>query len=308
MRWQYKAAVQKALSLVPQGERLNYVLQRHVSKKLPASDRQFFLHFEQARYHVDQYAEYGPRPLKDATAYEFGAGWDLIGPLSLWTLGVSRQVVVDIRDHLRLSLINHSLSQLARHHSELEQRYERALRLVDPSPVRSIGHLKERFGIDYRAPCDARRTGLPSGCFDLISSTFTLEHIPAEDILAIFAESARLLADGGIVSSSIDMNDHCAFDDPRISTFNYLRYPSWQWRVINSSIHYQNRLRTRDYRELFAAAQLSIIHEQVELADAADLAELRRLPLAARYARGYTMSELEPVSMFVVATRASSSQ
>lgn len=61
-------------------------------------------------------------------AYEFGAGWALIGPLSLWALGVSQQVLVDVNAHLRFELVNHSLAQLARHHEALEERAGRSLR------------------------------------------------------------------------------------------------------------------------------------------------------------------------------------
>jgi hypothetical protein len=84
MHWQYKAAVQRILSLVPGGERVNYLLQRRVTRKLPAGDGQFFLHFGQAIRHVRALAEHGERQVDVIRAYEFGAGWDLIGPLSLF--------------------------------------------------------------------------------------------------------------------------------------------------------------------------------------------------------------------------------
>jgi len=302
MRWQYKVAVQKALSLAPGGERANYLLQRHVTRKLPAGDGQFFLHFDETARHARGFAEHGRSQADVARAYEFGAGWDLIGPLSLWALGISQQVLADIDAHVRLDLVNHSLARLERHHAALEQRAGRSLRRVDPSPVRSMADLRERFGIDYRAPCDARGTGLAAGSFDLISSTFTLEHIPRDDIAPILRECARLLADGGIVRCSIDMQDHYAFDDPRISVYNFLRYSDRRWRLINSSLHYQNRLRARDYRELFAEAGLSIIDEVLETPDADRRKQLQRVPLAPCFASAYTADELEPYAMVATAT------
>jgi SAM-dependent methyltransferase len=232
-------------------------------------------------------------------AYEFGAGWDLIGPLSMWALGIPQQVLVDINTHLRFELVNHSIAQLARHHDALGERAGRSLRRVDSSPVRSLADLRERFGIDYRAPCDARDTGLAAGSFDLISSTFT----PREDIAAILRECGRLLAEGGILSCSIDMNDHYAFGDPRISVYNFLRYSDRSWRFINSSLHYQNRLRARDYRKLFAEAGLSTIDEVLYSPDAEQRGELRKLSLAPRFARAYAFDELEPNAMVIVARR-----
>lgn len=304
MRWQYKVAAQKTLSLIPgtAGERANYFLQRHVTKKLPASQGQFFLHFDEAVRHVRHYEAHGKRPWASVRAYEFGAGWDLIGPLSLWALGASRQVIVDIDVHLRLELVNHSIAQLARHHAALSERAGRSLRRIDSLPLRSFADLQERFGIDYRAPCDARNTGLAANSFDLITSTFTLEHIPRGDIAAILGECARLLAGDGVVSCSIDMNDHYAFDDPSISVYNFLRYSERRWRFINSPLHYQNRLRARDYRALFAEAGLSLTEVGLDFPGPEHRGQLRRLSLAPRFERGYRREDLEPTAMMVVAT------
>ena len=38
MNWKYKAALQLAVSHLPFGERLNHLLQRHLTKSLPTSD------------------------------------------------------------------------------------------------------------------------------------------------------------------------------------------------------------------------------------------------------------------------------
>ena len=38
MRWVAKAALQRGLGLLPHGERLNYLFQRHVAHSLPADE------------------------------------------------------------------------------------------------------------------------------------------------------------------------------------------------------------------------------------------------------------------------------
>ena len=89
MRWLAKAFLQKTLSALPQSERANYLLQRHVTHSLPGTEAGFRQRFKRAERHVQAYREHGPeRPLSDAVFYEFGAGWDLAVPLSFWTLGV----------------------------------------------------------------------------------------------------------------------------------------------------------------------------------------------------------------------------
>ena len=71
---------------------------------------------------------------------------------------------------------------------------------------------------------DARASGLHAGCVDIITSTNTLEHIPPGEIAAILRECARLLREGGLMSSSIDLQDHYHWFDKNISVYNFLRF------------------------------------------------------------------------------------
>ena len=41
MRWLAKVAVQRGLGVLPQGEPLNYLFQRHVTRSLPAGESDF---------------------------------------------------------------------------------------------------------------------------------------------------------------------------------------------------------------------------------------------------------------------------
>src|SRR5205823_13839725 len=93
-----------------------------------------------------------------------------------------------------------------------------------------ITELEEIYGIDYRAPCDAKKTGLPSLSVDYITSTSTLEHIPPEAIRLILRECYRVLRDRGVISLLIDYNDHYTYSDHKISVYNFLRYSDWVWR------------------------------------------------------------------------------
>src|SRR5213078_5139864 len=108
MRWVAKAALQRGLGLLPQGERLNYLFQRHVARSLPGGEPVVRRKLARARQHLEVFG----RPAEDAVFYEFGAGWDLAIPLSYAALGVGRQVLVDIRPSARVELVNHSLALL----------------------------------------------------------------------------------------------------------------------------------------------------------------------------------------------------
>ena len=291
MRWLAKAVLQRGMGAVPQGERLNYVFQRHVLRSLPAGESVFRRKFSRALQHLGAYEEHGPgAPREEAVFYEFGAGWDFAIPVAFATLGVGRQVLVDIRPSVRLELVNDSLAALERLRPELEAEAGRELRAFGCA-LDSLDELGPRLGIRYLAPCDARDTGLDEASIDFVSSTDTCEHIPGEDLAAIFRECQRLLRPGGAFSCRIDLQDHYAYFDRSLSRYNFLRFSDRSWRLVNSPLHHQNRLRQPDYLRLVRDAGLELVSETPSGPSAEGLAELSGLPLSERF-RAYTPEEL----------------
>ncbi|HLM37114.1 MAG TPA: class I SAM-dependent methyltransferase [Gaiellaceae bacterium] len=302
MRWLAKAALQRGLGLLPQGERLNYVFQRRVLRSLPAGESVFRRKFARALQHLGAYEEHGPgTPAEEACFYEFGAGWDLAIPLSYAALGVGRQVLVDIRPSVRVELVNDSLAAFDRLWEELEAEAGRQLRRLG-EPIGSPEELEERFGIAYLAPGDARTTGLAAETVDFVSSTDTCEHIPAGDLAAIFHESRRLLRPGGAFSCRIDLQDHYSYFDPSLSRYNFLRFSDRVWSLVNSPLHNQNRLRSHDYLRLVREAGFEVVAERPSAPSEQGLEELRALPLAPRFRR-YTPEELGVTILSFVARR-----
>jgi hypothetical protein len=118
-------------------------------------------------------------------------------------------------------------------------------------------------GIKYLAPADARATGLANDSISYLVSTSTLEHIPPDDILAIFSECRRILATGSIMSLAIDYRDHWWYADPSIDVFNFRRYSERTWRFLNPPTHWQNRLRHPDYLALLEQSKFDIIRADV---------------------------------------------
>ena len=302
MRWLAKAALQRGLGALPQGERLNYVFQRRVLRSLPAGESVFRRKFSRALQHLRAYEEHGPGvAAADAVFYEFGAGWDLAIPLSFTALGVGRQVLVDIRPSVRLELVNDSLAAVERLRPELAREAGRELRPLRTA-IGDVSELEARFGIRYLAPCDARRTDLPEGSVDFVSSTDTCEHIPVRDLADIFRECRRLLRPGGAFSCRIDLQDHYAYFDRSLSRYNFLRFSDRAWSLVNSPLHHQNRLRSPDYLRLVRSVGLELVAERPSGPSEEGLAELRRLPLAARF-RGYSAEELGITILSFVARR-----
>jgi SAM-dependent methyltransferase len=302
MRWLAKVAVQRGLGVLPQGEPLNYLFQRHVTRSLPAGESVFRRKFGRALQHLRAYEEHGPgTPREDAVFYEFGAGWDLAVALSFAALGVGRQVLVDIRPSARAELANDSLAAFERLWDELEQEAGRELRPLG-APVSRVSELEERLGISYLAPRDARATGLPAESVDFVSSTDVCEHVPADDLAAIFRECHRLLRPGGAFSCRIDLQDHYSYFDRSLSPYNFLRFSDRTWRLVNSPLQYQNRLRAPDYLRLVREAGFELVDARPSGPTEDGLTRLRALPLAPRFS-SYTLEETGVTVLSLVARR-----
>ncbi|MDQ6946807.1 MAG: class I SAM-dependent methyltransferase [Actinomycetota bacterium] len=293
MRWKAKAAVQTVFSRVPGGEAINYLCQRRIFRNLPLDDDTFRGTVDNARRHVENLARHGSVPVGEARFYEFGAGKDLVIPLAFYCLGVNHQVLVDIRRLVRDELV-----------------VDTARRLCDgvapglprtPEAALAGGDLDRRLaavGITYRAPCDARATGLESGSVDYITSTSTLEHIPAADIRPILRESRRILAPGGRLSLFVDYQDHYSYADPSISVYNFLRFGDAEWARWSPSLQYQNRLRHRDYLAIFTDEGFEVVDAETSGGTADDLRALRALELALRFS-AYRDEDLAVRTAFV---------
>jgi hypothetical protein len=109
------------------------------------------------------------------------------------------------------------------------------------------------------------------------------------------AECRRLLRPDGAVSSRIDLSDHFSHFDHSLSPYNYLRYSDRTWRLVNSELLHQNRLRRSDYVSAFERAGLAVVAERPWRPKAA-------LPddLDPRF-RGYAPDDLAVVRLRIVA-------
>ena len=114
---------------------------------------------------------------------------------------------------------------------------------------------------------DARNTDFADKQFDLICSNNTFEHIPKDILEPILVEFIRLLKPGGTMSHFIDMSDHFAHMDGSISIYNFLRFSKKQWDLIDNCIQPQNRMRLRDYQELYERLGIDIDSTAVRAGD-----------------------------------------
>jgi SAM-dependent methyltransferase len=297
MNWRYKALLQAFLSHLPAGHSLNYLFRRYVTRTVPASSSVQTTGYSFAAEYVSTFATYGAVPLEKAVFYELGVGWDLMIPFSLYSLGINHQIVTDLRRLIRSELVAHTIATFP------------ALKL-EPAPIRLPrlclsrahgreldGHLREHYGIDYRAPFDARTTGFPSGSVDYLTATMVLSYIPVTVLRDILRECHRVLRPGGMMSVLMDYRDEYSYFDSKISVYNLLRYSDKVWELLyNPPLNYQNRLRHSDFKNLFIGAGFEVERDEPGYDRTIEEARalLASVPLAKRF-RTYDPDDLAAV-------------
>jgi SAM-dependent methyltransferase len=297
MTWKVKAAIQRVLSAIPGGTDVNYLLQRYVAKTLPESEVLFEGKATVALRHMkvlgEQTGELGTKLF-----YEFGAGRDLCGPLVFYSMGVSRQRVVDLDFILRPFLVNDAIRRL-RASAARYGLLRVPERFIREDKRGCLEDLRQFYGIEFTAPADARNTGFPAGSVDIVTSTNTLEHIPPADIAAILKETRRILSPAGVMSFQVDYKDHWSYFDSGITIYNFLRYPGAEWVRYNPSLNYQNRLRHADYLALYRQAGLDCV-EVNRVQKPGDLELLASLPSLAPEFQSYSPEDLSVRTGFVL--------
>ncbi len=293
MDWRIKAAIQKVLGYVPGGGRVHYLLQRR-GGGLTDFGRECDIKVDDWRLmmgHLDT----ASMPVAGSTFLEMGTGWYPTFPLCLYLAGAARVHTVDLNPHLKLDMLRLLADRLASHVPLIARESRRSVDDVAAQQRALVADLHAGKSlveatdgvVDYRAPADAARTGLPDASVDVVFSNSVLEHVPGPVIEACLAEAMRILRPGGIVFHSVNCGDHYAYVDGSINQLHYLQYSDAAWRKWNNAFLYQNRLRAVDFTELAKRAGFAI---EVDTSRAspqrlAQLDEIRIAPAFARYTR-----------------------
>jgi hypothetical protein len=253
MNWRAKSLTIATVERMPFSARIYYLLQRFVTRSIPRSAASIESVIRHEQRHLESFRAFTGKTMP-AKIFEFGAGWDLCSAIVRHAMGAPRQNMVDLHPLATAWQVNHVIAYLgSREHGGGGE----------PEFIADVADdLWARKGIKYLAPFDARSTGYPDRCVDLVASTNTMEHIPVREIEAILIECRRILHSSGIMSMKIDYSDHYSHADSSIGPYNFLRFPEEEWRAHNHANHYQNRLRHVDYARLFREAGFEILHQE----------------------------------------------
>ena len=273
-KWKLKNAIAHILAKIPCGENLYYFIQRNITKSVFLNDKTFRERFySKVLQHLIAISKFCDRELSKSSIFEFGAGWDLLAPIGFSLIGGGGVVTVDLNEYVRPELIKNTLKLYAKNQknileacngkninvSEKFHNISDILNNFDDKNV--VCFLKDNLGIEYRPKYNAASTDYSDETFAFIISNVTLEHIPRQSLKMIFDECHRILKADGLISVTADCKDHYSYYDKSISPYNYLKYSNKEWVKYNSSIHYQNRLRINDYRELMTESGFVCVEE-----------------------------------------------
>lgn len=300
--WYIKAAVQGALSQLPNPQRYNRWFQDHVAKSLRLTDTYFLTKFQQCERHLGYYGRHNSsEPLRPSVALELGTGWFPIIPIGLALSGVETVYSVDIQSLLSRETVRVTLEMYAKAQARGQVT---VLRADAPERIKTVLRMGERASEkDFLAHlgivlliADARHLSLDTGSIDLICSNNTLGHIPRAVIVEILRQFHRIVTERGIMSHHIDLADQYAKFDRGITVYNFLKFSDPVWKIFNNDLQYQNRLRLPDFRELHAEAGFEILEESNR---SQPLKVLKQVTLASRFER-YKAEELAVHDTWIV--------
>ena len=153
------------------------------------------------------------------------------------------------------------------------------------------------------SPAGNRRTSA-RGERELLFQRRVSRTLPAgESVLRRKFRRALLLRPDEAVSSRIDLCDHYSYSDRGLTPYNFLRYSDRAWRLLDSRLSRQNRLRRPDYLQAFASAGLKVIAERAQVPEGA-AQRLQAIDLAPRF-RAYTLEDIAVTRLFLAARPAS---
>jgi SAM-dependent methyltransferase len=287
MDFKTKCLLQWLFSAIPNGENLNYLLQSYAFKSIPISNELFLQKVGTMYGHYKRFCDHQSLEVNTHRYYEFGAGWELTEPITMGLLGYEVSCI-DIRRLVKNRLLRDTITKIM----HLSDQLPFPIASVDYEPSRNpLSFLREKYTFSYIAPADARKTPFASNYFDFASSSVTFEHIPVADISLILDETYRILKPGGVFTVLIDYQDHWSYFDQSITAYNYLRFSDDEWKKYNPSLHYQNRLRHRDYLDIIKSSSFRVVEDNPIYPSEDDIRVLKSMNLHEKF-KDYTLDEL----------------
>jgi len=295
-KWKLKAVVQKGISFLPNNEKANYFFQKHITKGVNLNNEHFENKIGHSKDHIaffKKHGETGP----DKKIIELGSGWYPVVPIMMYLSKSGKVTSVDIQSWMtketQLTTINKFIEwrkngKLNSYLSDIDvDRWNYLLDISSHPENYSFESINQIIGLRLLLQ-DARDLQLETDSIDLICSNNTFEHIYQSILTGILKEFSRVIKPKGVMSHFIDMSDHFAHYDKDINIYNFLKYSEKSWGLIDNTIQPQNRLRFKDYLEIYKSLNIPISEECNR---PGSIEQLKEIKLHEEY-KDYSLEEL----------------
>lgn len=283
-KWHLKAIIQKTISFLPQGHKVNYWFQKNITKGVFLGDEYFYDRLEHAKYHLDAYAKYCGT-LTGKKTLELGTGWYPVIPFSFFLSGAAEINTVDISNLTNKEKLKDTIGRfmeliekdtLKNYVNALPERVEILKTVAKDFEKLSFEQILKQLQINYIV-ADARNlTNFSNGSMDLVHSNNTFEHVYPVILEAILKEFKRVTKKDGLMSHFIDMSDHFAHFDKSINIYNFLQYSNSAWdKMIDNSIQPQNRWRFKQFLELYKKLDIPVTETEIRAGNVNEVKSLK---------------------------------
>jgi hypothetical protein len=245
--WKFKVFKQTILKRLPFGRQLRLLKRRLVGFEPNQLNLNTTLSdFERIK---KIYSDLG-KEFSGITILELGAGWLPTIPILACAHNADRVYMADLNVHMDDTTFDAARSFLA---SKFPN-----------EPLFRVGTTLKSLPLTYLAPFDINK--LPNNSVDLVLSRTVLEHIPVDQMEALFVSLLPKLRKGAVMIHSIDNSDHLEHLDKTISRINFLTWSDLKHSTVNQLLHDgENRLRHHQYPPLFEKWGYKVIFEEGEL-------------------------------------------
>lgn len=275
-KWHLKAIIQKTISFMPNGHKINHWFQKNITKGVYLGDEYFYDRLEHVKHHLSAFNKHCGT-IEDKRTLELGTGWYPVIPFSFFLSGAAEINTVDISNLTNKEKLKDTIGRFI----ELIEN-DTLKQYIDAKPERitvlkdiaknfetlSFEDILAKMHIKYLL-MDARNLKhLADNSIDLVHSNNTFEHVYPSILKDILKEFKRIVKKEGLQSHFIDMSDHFAHFDKSINIYNFLQYSNKAWdNVIDNSIQPQNRWRFPQFVALYNSLNIPLTDQEIRPGD-----------------------------------------
>ena len=271
-KWHLKAIVQKTISFLPNGHKINHWFQKKITKGVYLGDDYFYDRLEHVKHHLGAYNSL-IGSLEGKKTLELGTGWYPVVPFSFFLNGAEEINTVDISTLCNKEKLKDTIDRfvdliekggLSQYLDAKPERIAVLLQLHNDFERLSFDEILAQLKINYII-MDARNLkNIPDNSIDLVHSNNTFEHVYPQVLTDILKEFKRVVKPSGLMSHFIDMSDHFAHFDKSITIYNFLQYSNTIWdSIIDNSIQPQNRWRFPQFVSLYKDLEIPLTDTKI---------------------------------------------